>query len=82
MIRKWGDVKFPPSVLQLLDDLDTLMNIEFQLFDEHHVDFITEAVPRDELNRRVDLVRLSDNQYYEFENDKKRAKKGSVTVVL
>lgn len=53
---------------------------------ENHTEFITEACPNSEPDRRVDLVNLKETETklarYEFETDKTTKKSNSTTIYL
>lgn len=82
MIRKWSDIKITDSVLRLLDALSSEIDFTMRYFDKDKSDFITEAVPKGDPKRRVDLVRLDDNTRYEFESSKRVKKDNCITIYL
>lgn len=75
MLRKWGDVKFSKALVDELFVVDKLVNFIMGGFPKEKTDFITECCPKKHKDKRRDLVRLSDNWIYEFETDKRRAKR-------
>ena len=83
LLRKWGDIPFyNPELLNLLYKIEVCVNDLMKGFPKDKSDFITEAVPINEPLRRVDLVRLSDDQRFEFETDKKVKKENCCTIYL
>lgn len=83
MLRKYGDIpEFDDWLKEELNDIDETVKLLMKDFPKGSSDFITEAVPDDEPNRRVDLVRLPDNQKFEFETDSKIKKSGACTIYI
>jgi len=82
MLRKWGDIKLSKRTIGLLKQIESDINKEMKDFPIQSEDFITEAVPKQDERRRIDLVRLRDNQWYEFETDKKVSKKYAFTFYI
>lgn len=82
MLRKWGDIKFSDDLNDALGQVQGCVKNIMKEFPKDKSDFITEAVPINEPLRRVDLVRLSDDQRFEFETDKKIKKDNCCTIYL
>jgi len=80
MLKRFGDVKFNSAILLALNLIEDQVN-SFG-FAESPTDFITEAEPNGEKNRRVDLVSLYDDMRYEFENDHKIKKDNAITIYI
>jgi len=78
MVSRFGDLKFNQFII------DALIDIEYQVnsfgFTHNHHDFISEAVPNDRKERRVDLVDLVNSDEIEFETSKAISKKDCVTI--
>lgn len=72
MIKKYGDVKFPDTVIAAFDWIDK--EIAKQGFINNSSEFITEATPNKEPDRRVDLVDIKNNIRFEFETNHKVCK--------
>lgn len=66
MLQKWGDIKFTPEINEALEKLAKATEHSFRGWPKQKKAFITEVVPNDNRERRVDLVRLEDNTRYEF----------------
>jgi len=79
-LRKYGDVFFNEKITETLKKLEELSKIAVKDCQTETTDFITEAVPKKEPERRVDLVSLKDNTRYEFETNKKTVKEGAITI--
>ena len=82
MLRKWGDINLNPELVRKIKELEDTINKVMQPFPKQPVDFITECCPRDNLNRRIDLVRLSDCQHFEFETRKEIKKDNCFTFYI
>lgn len=82
MLRKYGDIKLSVWLVHLLKEIELETETMMSEFPIQSEDFITEAVPIQDKKRRIDLVRLRDNQWYEFETDKKIKKKYSYTFYI
>ena len=82
MIRKYGDVKFSLALILLLKEMQIEVFRLTKGWEKSPDDFITECVPRKARNRRVDLVKLSNLTYYEFETDINEKKKSGVRIQL
>jgi len=82
MLRKWGDIKFDKYTLLQLKHIERTIELIMKDFPIQSEDFITEAVPKQDERRRIDLVRLSDEQWFEFECDPKISKKYAYTFYL
>lgn len=83
MLSRFGDIKFTKEIVTLLNCLEHEVNTIG--FVKDHADFITESVPNDEENRRVDLVNLNTDDRFEFETDHKIDKfknKGGITIYI
>ena len=90
MIIKWGDIKFTDEILIKIKDLAKAVETEFKAFPKVKRNFITEAVPKLKTlkdkgvneSRRIDLVRLEDEEWFEWENKKSENKDNSITTYL
>ena len=82
MIKKHGDIKFSAELIDLISKMDAAAKEILKDFPKDPQDFITEAVPKISLNRRIDIVRLSDETWYEFETDHKIEKGDCVTIKI
>ena len=82
MLRKWGDIRWSDEVNEQLSMLQKTILKEMKEFSIQRQDFITEAVPKDDKNRRVDLVGLKDRTHYEWETNKKVKKENAITFYL
>jgi len=82
MLRKWGDIKFEPIISDLLKLLEKDINAIMKEFTKNKANFITEAVPKKEPERRVDLVKLEDNTRFEFETSLKIKKPDCYTIYI
>lgn len=67
MLRKWGDIKFEDDLTFLLKEVEDYVELLMKGFPKSKADFISEAVPKKDRNRRIDLVRLDDDVWFEFE---------------
>ena len=82
MLNKWGDIKFDASIVMWLKQLDRHVEALMSEMSRVKESFITEAVPKSDRDRRIDLVRLSDEQWIEYETQLKVEKKNCFTVRL
>jgi len=82
MLRKWGDIKFSERTCAILKMLENEVKLTMKDFPKDRSAFITEAVPKKEPDRRVDLVRLNDNQRFEFETNPKIKKENCCTIYI
>lgn len=83
MLRKWGDIKFDDKIQTALFKLNEAVNNAMKDFVKQEADFICEAVPNEEPDRRVDLVCLDTDTRFEFEmNPKVNKGEGVVTIYL
>lgn len=80
MLHKHGDLKFNDKIILLLREIDTAVK-DLDLA-KQRTDFITEAVPNSQKDRRVDLVSLSDGTRYEFESVHTICKKDPGELVI
>ena len=71
MLRKWGDVKLSSEVVGLLKALEAQVKKDMKEFPRVKRGFVTEAVPKVDRDRRVDLVCLDNEQWIEFETSKR-----------
>ena len=81
MLSKWGDIKFSDSLIEILNSLDLEVKLCMKGFEEEGADWVTEAVPNETPNRRVDLVNLDNDTRIEFECDKKISKGDDVVTI-
>ena len=82
MLGRYGDIKFSPELIDLLRIFANRISFEMSGFKKNKADFITEAVPNKESNRRIDLVNINNNTRYEFETNKKVKKDNCVTIYI
>ncbi len=84
LLKKIGDIpQFNNNVRSLMKYLQKEINELINDFPKQNCDFITEAVAKKEVpERRVDLVRLSDNTRFEFETVHKIKKEDSITIYI
>ena len=80
MLIRFGDIKFNDEIKSLLRLIEIEVEALMQGFIEEKSSFITEAVPKKEESRRVDLVRLKDGTRFEFETNKKITKLNAITI--
>lgn len=66
MLLKYGDLKFNQIIINNLNVLCESIDVFVKSMPFQKEDFITEAVPNNVKNRRIDLVRLRDDVWYEF----------------
>jgi hypothetical protein len=70
MLQKYGDIKFNELLIDKIEQVAA--NIDILCKDMGgKADFLTECVPNNEGNRRVDLLRLRDEVRFEFETNHK-----------
>jgi len=90
-LRKWGDIKFNKAIIWWIKELERSVNGAMEGFPKQKADFITEACAKirtikekgaTEPGRRVDLVRLQDNTWFEFEVNHKIRKSKSITIYI
>lgn len=90
-IKKWGEPKLTPRMLKILSELEQEVKTEFKGWVKVPSNFITEAVPKLKTlkekgevnnNRRIDVVRLEDETWFELELNKKISKDNSITFYL
>lgn len=82
MLRKWGDIKFSARLVKALEEVEKA-SLEVMIgFVKEKTDFITEAVPKKEPERRIDLVKLDDDTRFEWESNKKIKKENSITIYI
>lgn len=82
MLKKWGDIKFPEILAEQVKYLGDYVDMMMKDFPKGRADFITEAVPKCNKDRRIDLVRLNDEQWFEFETNHKIKKENCVTFYV
>ena len=70
LLHKFGDVKFDERIIGLLAKLQTIVGEVYQDWPKNPTDFITEAVPKSNKDRRIDLVELKSETWFEFETQK------------
>jgi len=80
MLIKHGDIKFTNELISSINHLDKCAKAAMEGFPKQKAEFITEAVPNAEPNRRVDLVKLDDDTRIEFETNPKVEKDNCITV--
>jgi len=82
MLRKYGDIKFLDTLGHQLEQIEKTVKTIMKEFPKDKSDFITECVPKREPERRVDLVRLSDNTRFEFETKSNIKKNNCITIYI
>jgi hypothetical protein len=83
MIKKYGDVKFTNELIESIKSVENEVNETFKDWTIKNKDsFITEAVIKKIPDRRVDLVRLSDNTHFEFELKKTESKENAISIYI
>lgn len=91
MIKKYGDFKFTDRIIGAIKILEESVKEELKDFPKNPCNFITECVPKtktkkekgvSEKDRRIDLVKLEDETWIEFENSKKERKERCITIYL
>lgn len=84
MIKKYSDVKFTKELIEGINGLANIFNIIFKDWKESHSEFITEACPNENKDRRVDIVNLINNDRIEIETDHriKKADDGKNVVTI
>ena len=80
MVRRFSDLKFNPKIIEALRLIDSEVSKLNLVKSEGN--FITEACPNENKNRRVDLVELRNNVRFEFETNPKNVKKDDVVTIL
>ena len=70
MIHKYGDVKWNKYISESLKYIESSMELLMKDFPKVKTDFLTEAVPTSNRDRRVDVVNLSTNDRFEIETSK------------
>ena len=79
-VQRFGEVRFDEDLNILINKL--VARMKALCYVEESCDFITEAVPNERSNRRVDLVNLNNRQEIEFETDHKVCKEGAQTILI
>jgi len=82
MLGRYGDIKFSQELIDQLRIFANRISFETAGFKKNKTNFVTEAVPNKEPDRRIDLVNVDDNARYEFETNKKVKKKNCVTIYV
>ena len=81
-ILKYGDVKFNQRILDALQAIQEECASAFIVETIENQFFLTEAVPVDNPERRVDLVSLNLDSHIEFETDHTIKKSNAVTIYI
>lgn len=90
-LRKWGEVNLTEEIVKKIKELEKETKETMKEFPRQSSDFITEAVPKLrtrkekgilDKNRRIDLVDLRNNDWIEFETNKKIKKEHSITFYI
>ena len=71
MLGKHGDFKITDKMKELIVALHDECVKEFKDWPKQKAEFITEACPNDQPNRRVDVVKLDDDTKIEIETNHK-----------
>lgn len=82
MLSKYGDVKVDDVLRCKVVEISECVDSLFKFWEVVSTDFITEAVPCSEPERRVDLVDLRSGVRFEFETDKRVKKDNCVTIYI
>jgi len=82
MLRKWGDIELSKRTIGLLKEIESEIREVMKDFVIQSEDFITEAVPVINTKRMIDLVRLRDEQWFEFECEHSISKDNSYTFYV
>ena len=80
MLLKHGDFKITNEIISSIQHLDKCCKAAMEDFPKEKAEFICEAVPNTEPNRRVDMVRLDDDQRIEIETNPKVQKENCITI--
>jgi len=81
MLNRWGDLKFSEHIVKNVNYLANIIELNMSGFPNRKAEFITEACSNEE-DRIIDLIRLEDNQRFEFETDNSVKKKNCITIYL
>lgn len=79
---KFGEVRFTSEIINALKLLEGEITRAMKGFPKQKSDFITEAVPNQETDRRVDLVDVTRGDRYELENDHSIKKENAITIYI
>lgn len=79
-IRQFGDFKLSERIIKLFGEIETEYKECTKELIKNPEDFITEAVPKSNKERRIDIVKLNDERWIEIETNKK-VNKGDCLVV-
>lgn len=82
MLHKYGDIKWSIDLINAVEKVTDEIKKNMKGFTIQPTSFITEAVPNNEPDRRVDLVNLNNDVRYEFETDSKIKKDNCITIYL
>jgi len=80
MLKKYGDIKFTKQIIHLIRNID--YEIDQLNLVSNPSNFITEACPNKEPNRRVDLVNIATDDRFEFETSTKIKKENCITIYI
>ena len=82
MIHRMGDVKFTSLVKEELESLSYAIELAVGPKFNDSIDFITEACPNNQGNRRVDLINLETEDKFEFETNHDVKKADAITIYI
>ena len=82
MVQRFGDVFFNPDINKAIEDLVFDINLAGGTPLKEKNIFISEAVPNNRPNRRIDLVNINTLDEFEFENIHTIKKEGAVTIYI
>jgi len=82
LIHRYGDIIWDEEIIYYIKEIDAIVSEKYKDWPKNHSDFITEAQPNGERDRRVDLVNLKTNDRWEFESSKKIKKDNCFTIYI
>ncbi len=80
MLQRYGDIKFDEELVDAISHVSEMIEDKMKEFPKSNEPFITEA--QLDKSRRIDLVRLRDNQHFEFETNHTIKKEGAFTFYI
>lgn len=81
-VRNSGDVLFDYGLTNALKELAKEIERTLAKLPKYRSSFVTEAICPNDSNRRIDLINKDNNDYFEFETDHKKKKKGAITIYI
>lgn len=79
---KYGEVRLTSEIINALRLLEMEITRSMKGFPKQKSDFICEAVPNQEPERRVDIVDITRGDRYELENDHTIKKDNAITIYI